>query len=169
MLGRTSWASQAVRLYVATGLLKRPKTCQRCGVYGVRILAHHEDYSRPHDVIWLCDKCHRWMHELRFVPMRDEWEMPLSIEPGLEVYRGFRHRMDVAPVEESPDYSRLYAALDKLSYREREFIKLRYGIGDGYTYTLEEVGRRFRVSRERVRQIEAKALRKLFEYIARRS
>ena len=43
----------------------------------------------------------------------------------------------------------------------REIIKLRYGIGDGYTYTLEEVGRIFRVTRERVRQIEAKAVRKL--------
>ena len=51
--------------------------------------------------------------------------------------------------------------LDTLTYREREIIKLRYGLGDGYTYTLEEVGRKFKVTRERVRQIEAKALRKL--------
>ena len=51
--------------------------------------------------------------------------------------------------------------LDTLTFREREIIKLRYGIGDGYTYTLEEVGRIFRVTRERVRQIEAKAVRKL--------
>ncbi len=51
--------------------------------------------------------------------------------------------------------------LKTLTYREREIIKLRYGIGDGYTYTLEEVGRIFKVTRERVRQIEAKAIRKL--------
>lgn len=51
--------------------------------------------------------------------------------------------------------------LQTLTYREREIIKLRYGIGDGYTYTLEEVGRIFKVTRERVRQIEAKAVRKL--------
>ncbi len=51
--------------------------------------------------------------------------------------------------------------LHTLTYREREIIRLRYGIGDGYTYTLEEVGRKFKVTRERVRQIEAKALRKL--------
>jgi RNA polymerase primary sigma factor len=51
--------------------------------------------------------------------------------------------------------------LRTLSYREREIIKLRYGIGDGYTYTLEEVGRIFKVTRERVRQVEAKAIRKL--------
>lgn len=53
------------------------------------------------------------------------------------------------------------SVLETLTYREREIIKLRYGIGDGYTYTLEEVGKIFKVTRERVRQIEAKAVRKL--------
>jgi len=48
-----------------------------------------------------------------------------------------------------------------LTYREREIIRLRYGLTDGYTYTLEEVGRIFQVTRERVRQIESKAVRKL--------
>ena len=56
---------------------------------------------------------------------------------------------------------RIDMVLKTLSYREREIIKLRYGIGDGYTYTLEEVGRIFKVTRERVRQVEAKAIRKL--------
>ena len=57
--------------------------------------------------------------------------------------------------------ARIEQVLKTLTYREREIIKLRYGIGDGYTYTLEEVGRIFRVTRERGRQIEAKAIRKL--------
>jgi RNA polymerase primary sigma factor len=56
---------------------------------------------------------------------------------------------------------RIEEVLTTLTYREREIIKLRYGIGDGYTYTLEEVGRIFKVTRERVRQVEAKAIRKL--------
>ena len=56
---------------------------------------------------------------------------------------------------------RINDVLKTLTYREREILKLRYGIGDGYTYTLEEVGRIFKVTRERVRQVEAKALRKL--------
>ncbi len=51
--------------------------------------------------------------------------------------------------------------LKSLTYREREIIKLRYGLGDGYSYTLEETGRIFKVTRERIRQIESKALRKL--------
>ncbi|TWT37757.1 RNA polymerase sigma factor SigA [Posidoniimonas corsicana] len=57
--------------------------------------------------------------------------------------------------------SRLEDVMDDLSYREREIIKLRYGLTDGYSYTLEEVGKIFSVTRERVRQIESKAVRKL--------
>ena len=70
---------------------------------------------------------------------------------------------------ESPVYSasngllrqKIESLLKTLTYREREIIRLRYGLGDGYTYTLEEVGRIFKVTRERVRQIEAKAVKKL--------
>jgi RNA polymerase primary sigma factor len=56
---------------------------------------------------------------------------------------------------------RIDQALSTLSYREREIIRLRFGLVDGYSYTLEEVGQIFQVTRERVRQIEAKAVRKL--------
>ncbi len=52
-------------------------------------------------------------------------------------------------------------ALSALSYREREIIRLRYGLSDGYAYTLSEVGRIFSVTRERIRQIESEAIRKL--------
>jgi RNA polymerase primary sigma factor len=51
--------------------------------------------------------------------------------------------------------------LDTLTERERKVLQLRFGLGDGYCRTLEEVGRQFRVTRERIRQIEAKALRKM--------
>tara|TARA_Y100000310_G_scaffold302871_1_gene340679 strand:- start:2410 stop:3948 length:1539 start_codon:yes stop_codon:yes gene_type:complete len=56
---------------------------------------------------------------------------------------------------------RINAVLKTLSYREREIIKLRYGLGDGYSYTLAECGHIFKVTRERIRQIEWKAFRKL--------
>jgi len=56
---------------------------------------------------------------------------------------------------------RLDRVMNDLSYREREIIRLRYGLADGYSYTLEEVGKIFSVTRERVRQIESKAVRKL--------
>lgn len=52
-------------------------------------------------------------------------------------------------------------ALDELTTRERDVLKMRFGLDDGYPHTLEEVGKYFQVTRERIRQIEAKALKKL--------
>jgi RNA polymerase primary sigma factor len=51
--------------------------------------------------------------------------------------------------------------LDSLTERERRVLSLRFGLVDGYSRTLEEVGKQFKVTRERIRQIEAKALRKM--------
>jgi RNA polymerase primary sigma factor len=56
---------------------------------------------------------------------------------------------------------RLNSVLDHLSDREREIIRLRYGLTDGQHYTLTEIGKIYDLSRERVRQIQAKAMRKL--------
>lgn len=57
--------------------------------------------------------------------------------------------------------TKILDVLKSLTFREREILKLRFGLDDGYTYTLEEVGRKFRITRERVRYIESRALRKL--------
>ena len=51
--------------------------------------------------------------------------------------------------------------LTSLTERERRVLELRFGLADGYLYTLEEVGKQYKVTRERIRQIEAKALSKL--------
>jgi RNA polymerase primary sigma factor len=59
----------------------------------------------------------------------------------------------------------LPAILRRLTYREREIIKLRYGLEDGQTYTLEEVGHIFKVTRERIRQVEKKAIAKLVKIL----
>ena len=56
---------------------------------------------------------------------------------------------------------RLLEVLDTLTEREQKVLKLRFGLEDGRPRTLEEVGKQFHVTRERIRQIEAKALRKL--------
>ncbi len=56
---------------------------------------------------------------------------------------------------------KLNDVLCSLSERERKVLELRFGLGDGYSRTLEEVGKQFKVTRERIRQIEAKALRKM--------
>ena len=73
------------------------------------------------------------------------------------------HRDD-DPLYETNQHSlkmRIEEAMESLNHREREILRLRYGLADGYTYTLEEVGKIFSVTRERVRQIESKAVRKL--------
>jgi RNA polymerase primary sigma factor len=56
---------------------------------------------------------------------------------------------------------RIKDVLDTLNPREREVLEQRFGLVDGYSRTLEEVGKQFKVTRERIRQIEAKALRKM--------
>ena len=56
---------------------------------------------------------------------------------------------------------RTMALLETLKPREARVLRLRYGLADGYDWTLEEVGQEFRVTRERIRQIEAKALKRM--------
>jgi RNA polymerase sigma factor (sigma-70 family) len=65
------------------------------------------------------------------------------------------------PLTDDEKVEAIKSVLRKLTYREREIIKLRYGLGDGYMYTLEEVGHIFKVTRERIRQVEKKAIAKL--------
>lgn len=78
----------------------------------------------------------------------DFLEDPKKNDPLVDIHRSaLRERLD--------------EALSELSFREREIVRLRFGLADGYAYTLEEVGQIFKVTRERVRQIEAKAVNKL--------
>jgi RNA polymerase primary sigma factor len=78
-----------------------------------------------------------------------------------EFVRDQREEDPLADVNRQSLKSCVAKALEGLSYREREIIRLRFGLADGYAYTLEEVGTIFDVTRERVRQIEAKAVEKL--------
>lgn len=72
---------------------------------------------------------------------------------------------EMEEVEKEIDIHKAAEALDQvmdtLAPREKEILRLRYGLTDGKEYTLEEVSQKFGVTRERIRQIEAKALRKL--------
>ena len=113
-------------------------------------------------------------------------EVGLGVEETERIMKTWKHPISLdTPVGESEDSSygdfledgsegtpadsamhqmlrdKINHVLKSLTYREREIIKLRYGLGDGYSYTLEETGRIFKVTRERIRQIESKALRKL--------
>jgi RNA polymerase primary sigma factor len=78
-----------------------------------------------------------------------------------ELLEDYRENDPLCEMQRNLLKSRIADMLAGLTYRERQIIRLRYGLADGYAYTLEEVGKIFSLTRERVRQIEAKAVRKL--------
>ncbi len=95
---------------------------------------------------------------------------PVSLDRAMEDHEDSRFADFLAdPTLQSPAVAinrqmlrqQISTLLDTLSYREREIIKLRYGIGDDHSYTLDQVGHIFNVTRERIRQIECQAFRKL--------
>jgi len=101
---------------------------------------------------------------LRMAPQPLSLEMPIGDQDDAQLADFIPDRDSDKPDDTAAHTmlrERLEEALGCLNEREREVIKLRYGLVDGYPRTLEEVGQIFNVTRERIRQIEAKALRKL--------
>lgn len=96
-------------------------------------------------------------------PIGDQWEG----SPG-ELLGDHRENDPLRRIDTDLLRSRITDALEKLDYRERAVIRLRYGLADGEIYTLENVGKVFGVTRERARQIELTALRRLKLPLARR-
>jgi len=90
------------------------------------------------------------------IPVGDEGDTRLS--DFIEDQRGFE---PVETISAEDLRAQLQDILESLSPREREVLTLRFGLEDGRPHTLEEVGQKFGVTRERIRQIESKALRKL--------
>jgi RNA polymerase primary sigma factor len=91
-------------------------------------------------------------------------EMPMGNEDNSVLVDFIADDSIASPMEETNREllrEQMQDVLNSLSERERQVLELRFGLEDGETHTLEEVGARFGVTRERVRQIEAKALRKL--------
>jgi len=91
-------------------------------------------------------------------------EMPVGQEEESTLGEFLEDERTVAPLDAAAMSllrEHVQALLATLTERERRVLAMRFGLEDGQTYTLEEVGRAFGVTRERVRQIEAKALRKL--------
>ncbi len=114
------------------------------------------------------EKLRDYMKQIRKGRKKDKSEtpqhsIPLSpdLESSLEDPSPFTNLEVILGISEEELRKKRDDILQGLSYREREIIKLRYGLGDGYSYTLEEVGHIFKVTRERIRQVEAKAIRKL--------
>ena len=91
-------------------------------------------------------------------------ETPVGDDEDCAIGDFIEDRQTASPFETalgSQRRDRTLALLDTLKPREARVLRLRYGLGDGYDWTLEEVGQEFRVTRERIRQIEAKALKRM--------
>ena len=91
-------------------------------------------------------------------------ETPVGDDEDCAIGDFIEDRQTASPVETalgSEKRARTLALLETLKPREARVLRLRYGLGDGYDWTLEEVGQEFRVTRERIRQIEAKALKRM--------
>ena len=91
-------------------------------------------------------------------------EMPVGQEESSMLSDFIEDETVVGPVDAASNQllkEQVQSSLDSLSEREREVLEMRFGLRDGQSHTLEEVGQFFGVTRERIRQIEAKALRKL--------
>jgi len=91
-------------------------------------------------------------------------ETPIGAEENSRLGDFVEDRTSLAPIEAASQQllkEQIDRVLDELTPREKRVLQLRFGLKDGHTRTLEEVGQEFNVTRERIRQIEAKALRKL--------
>jgi len=101
---------------------------------------------------------------IRVAPEPLSLEMPIGEEDDSHLADFLQDMDSVSPSEATNKNilrEKIEEALDLLTARERDVLKMRFGLDDGYPHTLEEVGKHFRVTRERIRQIEAKALKKL--------
>lgn len=101
---------------------------------------------------------------IRVAPEPLSLEMPVGEEDESHLADFLQDLESLSPSEATAKAilrEKIEEALDLLTPRERDVLKMRFGLDDGYPHTLEEVGKHFQVTRERIRQIEAKALKKL--------
>lgn len=101
---------------------------------------------------------------LKFAKQPISLETPIGEEENCRLADFIEDKIAPSPLESFIKFSKrehIEQALNTLSEREAKVIKMRFGLGGGNEHTLEEVGARFKVTRERIRQIEAKAMRKL--------
>ena len=171
-------AHNAVHRAVRTGgLVAQP--CVICGATGE---AHHENYRQPLVVRWLCASHHGKLHREKLCLLPDGYYGPydtladlpayqpvpllrLTDHPEFIAYQQAYERSRSEDVglhlELLDSFAVVRKALARLTYRQREVVKLRFGLADGTAYTLEEVARIFKLSKEGVRRIEAIALFRL--------
>ncbi len=165
-------ACQNLHVAVKTGKVIKPRCCSVCKrpTKLHKLQGHHADYIKQLDVIWLCVPCH-WREHGRIRCQQGRVITQIWVDgknyklPTLKDSPVVNCGLCVEEIEDAHQYYdnpiEWSALFRRLTYREREIIKLRYGIDGGYTHTLEEVARIFKITRSRIGQVEAKAIRKL--------
>ncbi len=101
---------------------------------------------------------------IRIAPEPLSLETPIGEEEDSHLADFIEDQEAISPAEAASNMilrEKIDEALSNLTSRERDVLRMRFGLDDGYSRTLEEVGKHFNVTRERIRQIEAKALKKL--------
>jgi RNA polymerase primary sigma factor len=127
-----------------------------------------QDFGREATPEEIADEMQMPVERVRAVPKMAQQPISLQSPVGDSEDTNFGDFIEDKSAENPSDmtsYSllkdKLGDVLTSLTERERKVLELRFGLGDGYSRTLEEVGKQFKVTRERIRQIEAKALRKM--------
>ena len=120
-----------------------------------------EEISEELEGVWTPNKI-REIQQIALDPL--SLEKPVGEEEDSHVGDFIEDKDNISPydyADQAMETERINEVLSQLTDREARVIRLRYGLEDGRTHTLEEVGKEFNVTRERIRQIEAKALKKL--------
>ncbi|HVW37413.1 MAG TPA: sigma-70 family RNA polymerase sigma factor [Pirellulales bacterium] len=125
--------------------LKRQPTLEEAAAEAGMTVEHVKRSLESTRGLYSLDEAKDFDEERRLIDDLSDSRVP---EPALDAHLSLLH-------------GRMSELLETLSYREREVLKLRYGLGDGYCYTLAEAAQIFRVSRERIRQLETRAFGKL--------
>ncbi len=137
---------------------------------------HLQKHGQRPDLSILAQELEVPEEELRMILPMSRHPVSLSSPIGPEDESSFGDFLE-DPNQEAPNErlsqeslkKRIHGVLEQLSMREREVIKMRFGIDRDETYTLEQLGKKFKVTRERIRQIEIRALKKLKHPIRSRS
>ena len=141
-------ASDAIFHALKDGILVRAAQCEMCGDEDRRVVAHHEDYSHPLMVSWLCDSCHKQVHLLPEEGFHNEWEMPLANEAWKQNSESQPYTLGWDADDGYSTLAReraklLHKAVQTLKPRHQILVKLRYFEGLRFV----DVGRAVGISR----------------------
>ncbi len=167
----TWWIEQAIQRAVAdTSQATRPSSIQRKIRETIEMLT--QTFGRnptiqeiAHVIDVPVEKIHKYLQTRKVVVSLDTPVGESENDTLGSLHEQNREQDPSITAEWNMTRQKLARLLNTLTYKQREIIKMRYGLGDGYSYTLEECGRVFKVTRERIRQLEMGAFKSIHDPI----